>query len=165
MGSLEPGEEILPSQATKDEPGMNDPESSWIPKKSTAIVFVVGIFTLLVFVKLTLRHGWRLAPTPRGKARWGYISVASRLHDQGVVRAFGETRHQFSLRSPDGVLIPLAELVNVSVYAAHPTLNSTEVTRAILIAHQQLKTEPLWRRLLTALNPSSITNAVGGGTW
>ena len=165
MGSLEPGEEILPSQATKDEPGMHDPESSWIPKKSTAIVFVVGIFTLLVFVKLTLRHGWRLAPTPRGKARWGYISVASRLHDQGVVRAFGETRHQFSLRSPDGVLIPLAELVNVSVYAAHPTLNSTEVTRAILIAHQQLKTEPLWRRLLTALNPSSITNAVGGGTW
>jgi hypothetical protein len=165
MGSLEPGEEILPSQATKDEPGMNDPESSWIPKKSTAIVIVLGVFTLLVFVKITLRHGWRLASTPRGKARWGYISVASRLHDQGVVRAFGETRHQFALRSPDGVLIPLAELVNVSVYAAHPTLDSTEVTRAILIAHQQLKTEPLWRRLLTALNPSSITNAVGGGTW
>jgi hypothetical protein len=165
MGSLEPGEEILPSESTKDEPGMHDPESTWVPSKSTAILVALGVLTLLIVVKITLRHGWRLAPTPRARVRWGYISVASRLHDQGIIRNFGETRHQFSLRSPDGVLIPLAELVTISVYAATPTLDRAEVSQAIRRAHQQLKTEPLWRRILTALNPASITNAVGGGTW
>ena len=165
MGSLEPGEEILPPKATQDEAGMSDPDTTWVPRKGTVIVIVVGTLILLALVKVTLRHGWRLAPTPRGKARWGYISVASRLYDQGVVRAFGETRHQFSLRSPNGVLIPLAELVNISVYAAQPSLGSAEVVRAISLAHQQLKTEPLWRRVVTALNPASITNAFGGGAW
>ena len=144
---------------------MTDPETTWIPNKSTALIVALGALTLLALVKVTLRHGWRLAPTARGKARWGYISVASRLHDQGVVRSFGETRHQFSLRTPNGVLIPLAEMVNVSVYAAQPIVDSADVTRAISLAHQQLKNEAFMRRVITTLNPASITNALGGGTW
>lgn len=165
MGSLEPGEEILPSEATKDEPGMEDPEATWIPNKKLIIWGALGCGLFLVLVKVTLRHGWRLAPTASGKARWGYISVASVLYDQGIHRAFGETRHQFSLRSPDRILLPLADFVNYSTYAAHPSLRKEEVAASIQEAHRRLNKAPLWRRVATTLNPSSITNALGGGTW
>ncbi|MEY4669931.1 MAG: hypothetical protein RL518_2630 [Pseudomonadota bacterium] len=165
MGSLEPGEEILPSESTKKEPGMNDPEEIWIPNKAFMIWSVVGVGVFLVLVKATLRHGWRVAPTAASKARWGYISVASLLHDRGVRRAFGETRQQFSLRSPDRVLVPLTNLVNYATYAAHPSLDKGEVVSAIATAHEKLTKVPLWRRTLTALNPSSIAHVLGGGAW
>ena len=165
MGSLEPGEEILPSESTKNEPGMEDPEATWIPNKEILLWAALGCGVFLVLVKVTLRHGWRLAPTASGTARWGYISVASLLYDRGISRAFGETRHQFSLRSPDRVLLPITDLVNHSTYAAHPSLNKKEVAAAIHEAHKRLAGVPLWRRVVTALNPSSIANALGGGTW
>jgi len=165
MGSLEPGEEILPSEATKDEPGMEDPETTWIPNKEIVIWGIVGLGMFLILVKVTLRHGWRVAPTAAGKARWGYISVASLLYDRGVRRGFGETRQQFSSRSPEHVLAPLVDLVNYAAYAERPSLTTPEVVAAILKAHTHLKRESLWKRCISALNPSSVTNALGGGTW
>lgn len=165
MGSLEPGEEILPSEATKNEPGMEDPAATWLPNKALLIWGVVGLGAFLVLVKVTIRHGWRLAPTAAGKARWGYISVASVLYDRGVRRAFGETRQQFSARSPERVLVRIADLVNYATYAAKPDLDRKEVIAAIAGAHQALHRAPLWKRTITALNPASITNLLGGGTW
>lgn len=165
MGSLEPGEEILPSDATKDEPGMNDPEETWLPNKAALVWGALGVGVFLVLVKVSLRHGWRLAPTATSKARWGYISVASLLYDQGIRRSFGETRQQFSLRSPERVLVPLVDFVNYASYAAQPSLDAKAVTAAIVEAHTTLKRGPLWRRAITAFNPSSITNVLGGGTW
>jgi len=165
MGSLEPGEEILPSETTKNEPGMEDPETSWIPNKQVIVWGFVSLGAFLILVKVTLRHGWRIAPTAAGKARWGYISVASLLHDRGILRAFGETRQNFANRSPDGVLIPLADVVNYATYAANPTLDKRQVIATILKAHAHLKRVPLWKRAITEINPSSIANALGGGTW
>jgi len=165
MGSLEPGEEILPSESTKNEPGMEDPDATWIPNKRIIIWGVVSLGAFLILVKVGLRHGWRLAPTATAKARWGYISVASMLYDRGVRRAFGETRQEFSNRTPEHVLVPLTDLVNYAAYAAHPTLDKKVVVSAIVEAHARLNRAPLWKRILTTCNPSSITNALGGGTW
>jgi hypothetical protein len=165
MGSLEPGEEILPSEATKDEPGMADPDTTWVPSKALIMWCALGVAILLTAIKVFLRHGWRLALTARSKARWGYISVASLLYDRGVRRAFGETRQQFSARTPGAVLLPLTNLVNYAMYAPRPTLNKAEVTAAIVAAHKQLRHNSLWRRALSIFNPSSITNVLGGGTW
>jgi hypothetical protein len=165
MGSLEPGEEILPSETTKNEPGMEDPEAMWLPNSTLILWVALGVGVFLVLVKVCLRHGWRLAPTAASKARWGYISVASLLYDRGVRRSFGETRQQFSSRSPERVLAPLTDLVNYTTYAANPCLNKQEVINAITNAHAKLKRSPRWKRIITAMNPSSITNALGGGTW
>jgi hypothetical protein len=165
MGSLEPGEEILPSETTKNEPGMEEPEAMWLPNKALIIWGALGVGVFLILVKVSLRHGWRLAPTAASKARWGYISVASLLYDQGVRRSFGETRQQFSLRSPERVLVPLTDLVNYATYAANPSLNKQEVIEAIATAHANLNQAPRWKRIIAAINPSSITNALGGGTW
>jgi hypothetical protein len=166
MGSLEPGEEILPSESVKNEPGMEDPDSSWLPNARTMGWILGAIVMVLVAIKFVLRHGWRIAPTARLKARWGYISVASALYDQGTIRAFGETRQQFAARSPNGVLIPLSTFINMCVYAPSPHLSVEEVEAAIARAHKQLATKSSWwRRVLSTANPASVTNALGGGTW
>lgn len=165
MGSLEPGEEILPSESTKDEPGMTDPEGTWIPNKDIILWAFVSLVASLALAKVTLRYGWRFAPTAVGKARWGYVSVASLLHDRGIRRAFGETREQFSRRTPERVLVPLTDLVNYATYAANPELDKRKVATAIFEAHATLKRASLWRRAISAINPASITNALGGGSW
>jgi hypothetical protein len=165
MGSLEPGEEILPSESVKNEPGMEDPDSTWLPNGRTVAWLCGGIVFVLFVIKGGLRHGWRIAPTPRSKARWGYISVASALYDQGTIRAFGETRQQFAARSPHGVLIHLSSLINMCTYAQSPRLSVKEVEVAISAAHKQLAKAPWWRRALATLNPASVTNILGGGTW
>lgn len=165
MGSLEPGEEILPSQSVKDEPGMEDPEAPWLPNASTFIWALGGFIAIMAGIKIGLRFGWRFAPTARSKARWGYISVASALYDQGIARAFGETRLQFAKRSPDTVLVPLCDLVNAFAYAPTPRPSIEEVREAITTAHKRLAQAPLWRRALSSLNPASVTNILGGGAW
>jgi hypothetical protein len=165
MGSLEPGEEILPSESVKNEAGMEDPENPWVPSARTLLWALGALVAGMVLIKVALRHGWRIAPTARSKARWGYISVASALYDQGIARAFGETRRQFALRSPNGILLPLSDLVNAYAYAAATRLTTHEVEKAIVAAHKQLSETPRWRRALSIANPASITNILGGGTW
>lgn len=165
MGTLEPGEEILPPDATKNEPGMEDPDAPWVPSQRTLARWSLVVIVLFVLIKLALRHGWRLTPTARSKARWGYISIASRLHDQGISREFGETRAQFAQRLPLGALTGISNITNLLAYAANPSISAEQVTQEITAAHEVLNKERVWRRILAALNPASTINLLGGGTW
>ena len=165
MGSLEPGEEILPSESVKNEPGMDDTGAPWLLNTRTLLWALSCFVAFMISIKVALRHAWRIAPTTRAKARWGYISVASALYDQGISRGFGETRHQFALRSPNSILVPLSTMVNAYAYAASPQLSNREVEMAISSAHKHLTQAPRWRRALSTINPASITNILGGGTW
>jgi hypothetical protein len=63
------------------------------------------------------------------------------------------------------VLVPLTDLVNYATYAANPELDKRKVATAIFEAHATLKRASLWRRAISAINPASITNALGGGSW
>ena len=165
MGNLEPGEEILPTDLTKNEPGMEDPDSNWIPNTRALQVIILLLILAMICVKLILRFAWRLAGTPSAKAKWGYISVASALYDQGFARAFGETREEFSRRSPNQVILQLSRYLNSVTYAPAPLLTANEVAEEIQRAHSALRPHKFWKRLLAAMNPASVMNTVGGGTW
>jgi hypothetical protein len=165
MGTLDPGEEILPSDTTKNEPGMEEPEAPWVPSKQTFVRGILGILALFALIKGILRNGWRCAPTARSRARWGYISIASRLHDQGLSREFGETRVHFARRIPNEALIGISNIINLNAYAATPSISVEEVSREIKAAHEILSSGSVWRRIFVALNPASATNLLGGGTW
>lgn len=165
MGTLEPGEEILPPESTKNEPGMDDPETPWVPSQQTLGRSVVVLLVLFALIKGVLRHGWRIAPSPRSRARWGYISIASRLHDQGISREFGETRAQFAQRVPHGALTGISSIINLHAYAPAPSVSIEQVTQEIRAAHTLLNSGSVWRRIFVTLNPASTTNLLGGGTW
>ena len=169
MGALEPGEEILPSASLKDEPGMTEPEEYWIPSQRQIVAALLSVLLLIVLAKALLRYGWRLAPTPALALRWGYISVASILHDIGVSRAYGETRSEFAARTPNRLLEGLSTLVIRHAYDPKTTIDREQVNRAIHYALACYRQLPLRSRLRATGNPSSVARALSGlfagGDW
>lgn len=165
MGVLEPGEEILPTENTKDEPGMNDPEPLWVPTRSAVYTTAAVLALLFVLLKLLLREGWRLAPTTTLKLRWSYLSVASFLHDLGVTREYGETRSQFAARTPHQLLSELSHLLLHTTYSKDHKPSSQHVQQAIEHARVQCKRVPFRRRLLAIANPGSLIRSLTGGRW
>lgn len=165
MGILEPGEEILPSDAARDEPGMTEPEPLWIPSPMAVGIAVATLCMALVLIKVALRHGWRVAPTANLKLRWGYISVASFLYDLGIRRDYGETRLEFARRIPEADLHTLSSLVVRSAYTKEPRIESATVENAIRLSNSRCAAFPRWRRVVAACNPASILKSFSGGDW
>lgn len=165
MGVLEPGEEILPKENTKDEPGMTDPEPVWLPSRNAIYVSVLTFALTVLLMKLALREGWRCAPTTRLKLRWGYLSLASFLHDIGITREYGETRADFARRSPNNILSEISHLIVRMAYSHNADLSPNHVQEAINEARKQCKRIPLRRRLLALANPSSLIRSLTGGSW
>jgi hypothetical protein len=169
MGALEPGEEILPTESLKDEAGMVEPDEYWIPSRSQLLVSLAAVFALIVLAKAILRHGWRCAPTPALALRWGYIAVASRLHDIGISRAYGETRSEFAARAPHRMLEELSSLVIARAYNPQSTLNRSDVQQAMQRALTEFNKLTPRAKVVAATNPSSVTRAISslflGGTW
>jgi hypothetical protein len=167
MGILEPGEEILPSDSVKDEAGMIDPEDFWMPDikhLSRALYSIVGAFVLL---KVLLLFGWTLPVKPNTKLRWGYVALASRFHDLGMSRSFGETRSEFAARSPLRGLDEITSLLLSSAYAkdSREKVSSEKVSIAMSKGLSAIKTVPRWKRFLALLNPASVVKFLGGRTW
>jgi hypothetical protein len=169
MGALEPGEEILPTESLKDEAGMVEPEEYWIPSRAQLLLVVAGVFVLIALLKAFLRHGWRCAPTPGLALRWGYIAAASRLHDIGMSRGYGETRSEFAARVPNQMLKDLSSLLLARAYNPRSTLNRSDVQRAMQRALGEYNKLPGQTRVLAAANPSSVARAISslfiGGSW
>ncbi len=169
MGALEPGEEILPSESLKNEAGMTDPEEYWIPSRDQFVISLATLLALVALIKAHLRHGWRYAPTPALALRWGYIAAASRLHDIGISRAYGETRSEFSARVPGKMLEDLSLLLLARAYNPRSTINRSDVRRAMQRAIAEYQKLPYQKKLLAAANPSSVTRAISslfiGGSW
>ncbi len=167
MGILEPGEEILPPESTRDEAGMTDPDDIWMPDMQHLTAALYSILAAFVLLKLLLMFGWILPVKPVTKLRWGYVSLASRFHDLGISRAFGETRSEFAARTPDHALDEITKLLIHATYGRKRAkeLSSEDVRSALSRGFSSLKALPRWRRLLAIVNPASIFKFLGGRTW
>jgi hypothetical protein len=169
MGVLEPGEEILPSDTLKGEEGVVEPDDFWVPSRHQLLTAIFALILLAIALKFTLRNAWRLAPTPQLAIRWGYISIASRLHDLGISRNYGETRSEFADRSPHGLLRTVATLVVNQAYKEGTHCSVHEAKTAIQEACSAYQRLPKRTRVLAAVNPSSVLRAISGllsgGSW
>jgi hypothetical protein len=167
MGILEPGEELLPSDPIKDEPGMRDPDEFELPDPRLALQGLGVLAALLVGVKVFLLFGWRLAPTTPLRLRLAYLAALARLYDLGFTRARGETRLQFARRTPHQGLKELTEIVLTQRYApAKRYRPSPAAVRSAMHTALRACTElPRWRRLLGTLNPASVIKFLGGRLW
>jgi hypothetical protein len=163
MGILEPGEEILPSDTIANEAGVEEPEELWVPTKQQVTLALACVLLLGALGKITLRHGWRLAPSNRLAIRWGYISAASLLYDLGLERRFGETRVEFAERVPQKALVPLSHLVVSSAYSpTHPGHGNNQVRDAVKRMQHWHRSLPLHTRIMGAMNPASLIRTVSG---
>ncbi len=167
MGTLEPGEEILPSESTKDEAGMVDPDEFWVPDTKYLSIVLYSIVAIFALLKLLLRFGWALPICPAAKLRWGYLALASRLHDLGISRSFGETRSEFAARIPYRSLDEITPLLRSAAYSKgrSEALSPGSVTTAISRGLSTLKGIPAWKRVMAIFNPASVVKFLGGRTW
>ncbi len=167
MGILEPGEEILPSESTKDEAGMMDPDDIWTPDIKHITTALYAILAAFVVLKLLLMFGWIFAVKPATKLRWGYVALASRFHDLGISRSFGETRSEFSARTPNRALDQVTSLLIHSTYGKNEVekLSRENVASALSNGLSGLKSIPLWKRIVALVNPASVLKFLGGRTW
>jgi len=163
MGILEPGEEILPSDTIANEAGVEEPQELWVPTKQQVTLALACVLLLGALGKITLRHGWRLAPSNRLAIRWGYISAASLLYDLGFERRFGETRVAFAERVPQRALVPLSQLVVSLAYSpTHPGHGNNQVRDAVKRMQHWHRSLPLRTRIMGAINPASLIRTVSG---
>ncbi len=165
MGILQPGEELLPQELVKDEKGVEEESTLWVPDRNSVVAVFAAIIALFVLTKAALRHGWRLAPTPSGKLRWAYVSVSSALCDLGVTRNEGETRLEFASRVRLVYLEPLARLYVSDAYSRSSALDAQIVSDVVATVGSPLGRLPAWKRCLAAVNPASVAKLIGGGGW
>ncbi len=165
MGVLEPGEEILPKDSAKSEPGMEEPETVWIPTQATLHTILLSCIAFLIAAKLLLRNGWRIAPTAALRLRLGYIALASYLHDIGWSRRYGETRSEFSQRCTPAALSEVTSLLLKKTYGKDALPTHHEINCAILSGERRLKQLSGWTKTRAALNPASLIRLFTGGNW
>ncbi len=167
MGILEPGEEILPSESTKDEAGMIDPDDIWTPDMKHVSAALYSILAAFVALKLILMFGWLLPVKPGTKLRWGYVALASRFYDLGIARSFGETRAEFATRTPNRALDEVTNLLIHATYGKDKVekLSREDVVSALSNGLSSLKMIPRWKRILAIVNPASVFKFLGGRTW
>jgi hypothetical protein len=169
MGVLEPGEEILPSDLTKNEAGMTEPEAIWVPTRQQVVLTFFALLLFAVCAKLALLHAWRIAPTRALAVRLGYIAVASRLYDLGFAREFGETRGEFASRVPNRILHDLAHLVTNQAYSNTSRQASQPVADVMRASLARFEALPRRSRILAAVNPASLlkttSGLLSGGGW
>jgi hypothetical protein len=169
MGVLEPGEEILPSDLTKNEPGVSEPDTIWVPTRQQVAIAFCGILLLVACSKLLVLHAWRIAPTRSLAARLAYISLASRLYDVGLAREFGETRSEFAERVPHSILSDLASLITRQAYSTNERDSLPPVGELMKASLDRFSMLPRRSRVLAAINPASLikttSGLLSGGGW
>lgn len=165
MGILQPGEELLPQELTKDEKGVEEEGEIWLPDRNAALIALVAALAAFTLLKVALRHGWRVAPSPRAKLRWAYVSVSSALCDVGINRLEGETRLEFASRVQLAYLEPLARLSVAEAYSPRPILEDRMLNDVLATVGSPLANLPVWKRCLAAVNPASALKCVSGGGW
>lgn len=165
MGILEPGEEILPDSSVKDEAGLAEDEEMWTPNSSQVVSITSLLVALFILTKIFLRTRWRFTSSPVRKLRWGYISLASILYDMGLARSTGETRKEFSGRTPHQLLNEVSSLLVRNTYQANPALSLEEVHAALSKARAELSRLPATKHIRSVINPAATIRFIGGGRW
>lgn len=172
MGLLEPGEEILPKDLTKDEPSF---ESEWdwsraLPSRSLVIMITALLLLMLALAKLYLRYSWVVQKSPARRIRASYISLASRLTDLGYQRRSGETRKEYRQRllSEFGRdALALSELISRIAYArpGAPLPSIGEVDALRQRDASSLNSLPWRQRAWALVNLSSLGGFLIKGRW
>jgi len=167
MGILEPGEEILPSESVKDEPGMLDESQTWTPDPQIMLWTVLLAAVLLIAVKAFLLSGWRVFRDPQRRLKWAYISLAAELNDLGIIREHGETRSEFAVRSPGKMLSTISHLITTARYApdGQKRIEGHDLKQTVREAKTTLRSLPRWKRILSVVNPSSVLRFIGRQGW
>ena len=168
MASLEPGEEILPKDAAKDEPRMEEPSLLERFNPSALLWIGAGLALLVLGCKLYLRFGWILPGSPAQRLIRAARSTLSTLHDLGYRRRTGETRLEFRGRlarelgeSP----VEITTALTTFTYGRAVELHTGEIDSLHAHDRRVLARAPLLRRIAAFLNPSSVAAALSGGRW
>ncbi len=170
MGMLDPGEEILPKDITKNEKSFDDTSHLYIPSTKELLLCVTIGFLFLLFIKIFLRFGWLLPSSPETKLTRSYRALLSWLYDSGFRRKFGETRAEFKNRLYQELGIEsllITELILRSNYsrASMDTLKSDEVSGIRRRDFEALGRLKFARKLLARLNPASAFFVLSGARW
>ena len=167
MSMLEPDQEILPKESSADEEGLKGEDRWSLPSRSTVLLSLFCCIGVLLALKVYIRYGWKLSSDPGRKLTRWYLASLSHMYDTGVRRNRGETRQEFSLRASSIVGAPVlnaTEAFNEVAYRA-ALGKSRPIDELILKESASLRVLPLWKRVLSFFNPSSIWYFCGGGRW
>lgn len=170
MGLLEPGEEILPKNATAGEAGVEEPAPYYIPGRRDVILALWFLILLLVGTKAYLRYGWALPGGAAFKLRRSYIALLSSLHDLGYRRGTGETREEFRARVAQELgidALSIAPLHAAAAYAADgpDKIDVAQVANLRARGLESIDQIRSWRRALGLFNPRSIFAALSRTDW
>ncbi len=171
MGMLDPGEEILPPEASKDEPALAPEERFTLPEWRTLALALAPLLLLLLGVKLYLRYGWLLTRNPQRRTVRRYRAIISQLADAGIRRIPAETRTEFSSRLKslhDMQTGPATDLLLQSLYRSQnmpqPALGTLDT--ALSDTQRNVRQKLPWhRRLLAVLNPVATLRFLTRGSW
>jgi hypothetical protein len=170
MGMLEPGQEILPDSATKDEPGLKE-HQPYYHVEAKHVAFAAALMVLLaLMVKAYFRFGYLLPGSARFTLRRSCVALASTLHDLGYRRTAGETHEEFRERMRGEIgaeVLGIAALWNRAAYGENGAGGAAadEVARARSEGAQNLRSVPRWKRAVSFLNPTSLMSSFLGGRW
>lgn len=168
MGSLEPGEEILPKDIAKDEPRMEEP--GWADRFNPGLILwvAVGLVVAIGGLKMYLRFGWLLPAEPRSVLRRSARATVSMLYDLGYRRRRGETRREFRVRlanelggAPLRIFAPLTEFM----YAPVSTISIDQVRELHRHDRTFFRSTPWFRKVLAFMNPASVFATLTGERW
>lgn len=167
MNMVGPGEEVLPKDIAKDEPGAKLPNVWETPDPEVFAALITGLVLLLIAIKLFLFWGWRLFSDPTRRARMNYIARVARLWDMGIRRHAGETREEFRARVAEVLRVDALDVtpsISQIAYAPSPRFDSPADPRMVF---KKIPTEIIsrWRIVLALLNPASAVMFLKRGRW
>ena len=132
-----------------------------LAERRDVLVLIGGCLLLLLLVKLYLRFSWLLPGSASVRLRRTYRALASRLHDLGYPRRYGETREEYRHRLSEERGLQTLEMNNLllpAVYRAKSRLSISlaDLQRTRRSDSQGLRAVRWWQKILAALNPASI---------
>jgi hypothetical protein len=159
MNLLEPGEEILPKDATKDEPNAEPPAAFELPDSRTVALPLATLAISLLLLKSLLWFGWHLPLSSKRRATLLCRAAQSRLEDLGYGRRFGETRMAHAVRIVRELNLPVVPLTQQHVFDAYspkPSYQLASYEDHLLSFLGQWRKLPLWKRLFSMLSIRSV---------
>lgn len=95
MGLIGPEKTLIPEEAFKDEPGLQERPSFHLPSTVLLLRLLALILAFAIAWKLLLWYGYLLPTTPEKAAFRAYRAIAIRLSDLGYTRKFAETFNEY----------------------------------------------------------------------
>ncbi|MCB0335393.1 MAG: transglutaminase domain-containing protein, partial [Bdellovibrionales bacterium] len=170
MGLLEPGEELLPSENSENEPGMTPDRGDFqLPEAWTLLYLFAAIVLCILAAKAFVIWGWRLPAAPHRKLERGLTGSAALLHDLGYSRQEGETIHEFQRRLQEhyrDLVLQSGELLMKEKYALGGRSSNADVIRSISEERARLfRAVSKTQYLKMLFGPGSLLKVLGGKRW